>query len=112
MGLRPLALTEKKEARQEDVARGIQLVHTAERLAHRVYNIASGRASSNRDVFEAVAKAVPGARCAALKPGRSPGASTNPATDLSRAKEVGYQPEHTLQSGIAAYVEWLRAHPQ
>ncbi len=95
-----------------DVARGIQLVHTAETLAHRVYNIASGRASSNRDVFEAVRKAVPGARCAALRPGRTTGASTSPATDLSRVKELGYQPEHTLQSGIAAYVEWLRAHPQ
>src|SRR5262244_3032077 len=31
----------------KDVARGIQQVHTAEKLAHRVYNIASGRASSN-----------------------------------------------------------------
>jgi UDP-glucose 4-epimerase len=93
-----------------DVARGIQLVHTAERLAHRAYNIASGQASSNRDVFEAVRKAIPGARCAALRPGRSPGASVNPATDLSRVKDVGYQPEHTLQSGIAAYIDWLRRH--
>jgi UDP-glucose 4-epimerase len=96
----------------KDVARGIQQVHMAERLAHRVYNLASGRASSNRDAFEAVRKAVPGARCAALKPGRSPGASTNPATDLARAAEVGYKPEHTLESGIAAYIEWLRKNPQ
>jgi UDP-glucose 4-epimerase len=96
----------------KDVARGIQLVHTAGRLAHRVYNIGSGRATSNRDVFEAVAKAVPGFRCAALTPGRSPGASTNPATDLSRIEELGYRPEHTLPTGIAAYLEWLRANPQ
>ena len=87
-------------------------MHTAETLTHRVYNIASGRASSNRDVFEAVRRVVPGARCAALKPGRTPGASTNPATDLSRVKEVGYEPEHTLASGIEAYIDWLRSHPQ
>ena len=96
----------------KDVARGIQQVHTADKLAHRVYNIASGRASSNRDAFEAVRKAVPGARCAALKPGKSPGGSTNPATDLARAAEVGYRPEQTLETGIAAYIDWLRTNPQ
>jgi UDP-glucose 4-epimerase len=96
----------------KDVARGIQQVHMAPNLAHRVYNIASGRASSNRDAFEAVRKTVPGARCSALKPGKSPGGSTNPATDLSRAAEVGYRPEHTLETGIAAYIDWLRTNPQ
>jgi len=96
----------------KDVARGIQLVHTAEKLSHRVYNIGSGRASSNRDAFEAVRKAVPGARGNALKPGKTPGASTNPATDLSRVKEVSYQPEHTLETGIAAYIDWLRTNSQ
>jgi nucleoside-diphosphate-sugar epimerase len=47
-----------------------------------------------------------------LKPGKTPGGSTNPATDLGRAAEVGYKPEHTLEGGIAAYIEWLRTHPQ
>ena len=96
----------------KDAARGIALVHTAETLPHRVYNVGSGRATSNRDLYEAVRTAVPGARCAALKPGRTPGASTNPATDLSRLQELGYQPEHTIETGIAAYIEWLRTNPQ
>ena len=96
----------------KDAARGIALVHTAETLPYRVYNIGSGRATSNRDVFEAVRTTVSGARCAALKPGRTPGASTNPATDLSRIQELGYRPEHTIETGIAAYIEWLRTHPQ
>jgi len=96
----------------KDVARGIQQVHTADKLAHRVYNLASGRASSNRDAFEAVRKAVPGARCSAFKPGRAPGGATNPATDLARAAEVGYRPEYTLESGIAEYIEWLKKNPQ
>jgi UDP-glucose 4-epimerase len=96
----------------KDVASGIQLVHTAVKLAHRVYNIGSGRASSNRDAWDAVRKAVPGARGAVLKAGKSPGASTNPATDLSRARELGYEPEHTIETGIAAYIDWLRTHPQ
>lgn len=97
----------------KDAARGIQMVHTAERLSHRVYNIASGRASSNKDAVAAVRKAVPGARGDVLKPGRTPGGAMNPATDLSRTKaDVGYEPAHTLESGIAAYIEWLREHPQ
>ena len=96
----------------KDVARGIQQIHMAEKLAHRVYNVASGRASSTRDAFEAVRKAVPGARCAALKPGKTPGAATNPATELAWAAEVGYRPEYSLETGIAAYIEWLRTNPQ
>src|SRR5215813_12724264 len=97
----------------KDVARGIQMVHTAERLAHRVYNVASGRASANWEIVAAVRKAVPGAKCDVLKPGRAPGNSVNPATDLSRIKaDVGYEPEYTIETGIAAYIDWLRRYPQ
>src|SRR5215470_14416671 len=46
----------------KDVARGIQLLHTAPRLAHRVYNIGSGRAPSNREIVEAVVQAAPDAK--------------------------------------------------
>ena len=96
----------------KDVARGIQQVHMAEKLNHRVYNIASGRATSNRDALQAVLKAVPGAKCSALKPGKTPGGSTNPATDLGRAAEVGYRAEHSIESGVAAYIDWLKTNPQ
>jgi len=97
----------------KDVARGIQMLHTTATLSHRVYNIGSGRATSNRDIVDAVRRAVPDGRCEVLKPGRTPGNARNPATDLSRIKvDVGYEPEHTLEMGIAAYIEWLRRHPQ
>jgi UDP-glucose 4-epimerase len=97
----------------KDVARGIQMVHTAKTLQHRIYNIGSGMAASHQEIFEAVHKAVPGARCAALKPGRTPNAPANPAQDLSRIKaDVGYEPEYTIETGVAAYIEWLQSHPQ
>jgi UDP-glucose 4-epimerase len=97
----------------KDVARGIRMIHLAERLPHRVYNVASGRASSNGDAAAAVRRAVPDARGDVLKPGRTPGNALNPATDLARIKtDVGYEPAHTLETGIAAYIEWLRSHPQ
>jgi UDP-glucose 4-epimerase len=97
----------------KDVARGIQMLHMAERLPHRIYNVASGRASSNKEAMSAVRKAVPGAPGNVLKPGRTPGNATNPATDLSRIKtDVGYEPAYTLESGIAEYIEWLRHSTQ
>ena len=97
-----------------DLARGVQLVHTAESLSHNVYNIGSGRATSTKEVFAAVQKAVPGAACSALVAGRSTGANPpNPVMDLSRiTADTGYEPEHDIDSGIAAYVEHLRTHPQ
>jgi len=53
-----------------------------------------------------VQKAVPDARCAALRPSRAPNAPANPAEALSRIKiDVGYEPEYTIETGIADYIE-------
>jgi UDP-glucose 4-epimerase len=96
----------------KDVARGIQMVHTAQTLHHRIYNIGSGRATSHQEIFAAVQRAVPDAKCSALRPGQTPNAPANPAEDLARIKaDVGYEPEYTIETGIADYVEWLRSNP-
>ena len=34
------------------------------------------------------------------------------ATDLGRAAEVGYRAEHSIESGVAAYIDWLKTNPQ
>ena len=66
-----------------------------------------------QEIFAAVQKAVPDARCAALRPSRAPNAPANPAEALSRIKiDVGYEPEYTIETGIADYIEWLQSHPQ
>ena len=37
----------------------------------------------------------------------------NPVMDLSRIRQaVGYAPEYDIDSGIAAYVDHLKRHPQ
>ena len=97
-----------------DLARGIQMLHTAKDLGHDTYNIGSGTATSTKGVFAAVRKALPDAVCSALKPGRSPAANPpNPVMDLGRIKEdVGYGPEYDIDAGIAAYIDHLRNHPQ
>ena len=96
-----------------DLARGIQMVHTASSLQHNTYNIGSGAATSTKRVMEAVQKALPDAACSALKSGRSPGNPRNPVMDLSRiTADTGYEPEHDIDSGIAAYVKHLRSNAQ
>jgi UDP-glucose 4-epimerase len=95
-----------------DLARGIELVHRAEKLSNNTYNVGSGKATSTKRIFEAVKKIIPGAQCSALKPGRSGAMPVNPVMDLSRIrKDVGYEPEYDIDSGMAAYVGHLKRTP-
>lgn len=97
----------------KDVARGIQMVHTADSLSHRIYNVSAGRATTNEDTFAAVQKSVPNAKCSAMKPGSPLNARSNPAMDLSRiSADVGYEPEYSIDRGIAEYIDWLRNNPR
>ena len=94
----------------KDVARGIQMIHTADTLNHHIYNVASGRATSNKQTFEAVQRVIPSAKCSALKPG---GVARNPAMDISRIKaDSGYEPQYDIDSGVSEYIDWLRGNPQ
>ena len=96
----------------KDVARGIQLVQSADKLAHRVYNVGGGKLVKLGEIPAAVRQAIPSAD-APVQEGRSPRGRTNTYLDISRARDdVGYEPEHDIQSGIATYLEWLREHPE
>jgi UDP-glucose 4-epimerase len=58
---------------------------------------------------EAVLKAVPGVRIV-LQAGKSAGYRSNAYLDLGRiTADTTYQPEFTLENGVADYVEWLGA---
>jgi len=97
-----------------DCARAITLLQLADRLPNRIYNIGDGKATSGKQIAEAVEKAIPGAKVApALKPGRGPGYTVDRYMDLSRINaDVGYHPEYTLERGIAEYANWLRRHDE
>ena len=93
----------------KDIARGITLVHNAETLAHRTYNIGSGRATSNAEFLDAVKQVKPGFE-ATLESGRSPRFKPNAYDDITRIQsELGYAPQYTLESAIKAYIAWLEA---
>lgn len=96
----------------KDCAAGIQLVQMADKLQHRIYNIAAGAAVKNKDVLAAAKKVVPGAQFE-MQPARSPRARENPYLDIGRIHdELGYQPQYDIDRAMADYVGWLRQNPQ
>lgn len=95
----------------KDCARGIVLLHRANRLSHRVYNLSVDWSVTNGQICEAIRKVVPDFRVA-LKPGTGPRHRPHPHLDVSRIRrEVGYTPEYDIERSVAEYLAWLRNHP-
>ncbi len=94
-----------------DCARGIQMLHDADSLKFRTYNVSVDQAVSNRRIVEAIQKQVPGFD-PALSPGTSPRNRPAPYFDMSRLREdTGFEPEYDIESAVAEYIAWLRDHP-
>ena len=95
----------------KDCAEVLTLVHRAEKLQHRVYNVAGGRAVRMEEVVDAVKEMVPDAKIE-LRPGSSPGNDSQDAyLDLTRVKEeFGFTPRFPVERGIPEYLNWLRTH--
>jgi len=93
----------------KDCGRGVAMVMRAESLPNRVYNIGAGRATSNRELVAAIKRVIEDAPIQ-LKAGRNPGARENAYCDLTRTRrDVGYEPQYTIETAIEDYVGWLRA---
>ena len=89
-----------------DCVRAIEMIQTASKLNHSIYNIGSGAGSTEDDIAAAVRLALDGG----VSVGPPPNAA-NRYLDLSLIKaDVGFEPRYDLCKGIAAYVEWLREH--
>jgi UDP-glucose 4-epimerase len=92
----------------KDLARAVALLHTADKLQHNVYNIGSGKNTTNREVVAAIKKAVPGFEVS-LPPGRFPFPPI-PSMSIKRLQEdTGFAPKFDTVSAIQDYVDWLRA---
>jgi len=93
----------------KDMARAIALLQLSGNLSSDVYNVCSGRLTSNRDVVEAVKEAVPGFKMD-LPPGKSPDPTPIPILDTKRLKtDIGFSPTFDTRSAVRHYVQWLRA---
>ncbi len=96
----------------KDCAQGIQLLQMADTLPHRIYNVASGVATTYGELRDAVQAVVPESKIT-LQPGAGPRAKKDPYLDIGRISEVvGYKPQYDVRSGMADYIAWLRQNPQ
>jgi UDP-glucose 4-epimerase len=94
----------------KDTANGIVLACMAEKPEHRIFNIGSGQGATLRDLAAAVKKLYPAADIE-IGPGLdyfSIGHNVYSVYDISRAKkELGYEPEYSLEAGVRDYVEMM-----
>jgi UDP-glucose 4-epimerase len=94
----------------KDAARGMALLQTADQLNHRLYNVSSGRATTNQDIVNAIKRVFPNFEVE-LPAGHMP---SLPETlwyfDIRRVREdTGFEPNYSIEAGIADYITWLRA---
>jgi UDP-glucose 4-epimerase len=93
-----------------DCGRAIALLMTADRLAHRVYNVSSGRLVRFGEVADAINAVVPGAAIA-LPAGRDPARPVDGHLDTTRLQQdTGFRPEYDVEASVADYADWLRGH--
>ena len=94
----------------KDAARGIALLQMADKISRPVYNISSGRSTSNQAVVNAIRQVIPDFEVE-LPPGHMPGAPEDLwYFDIAKLREdTGYTPWFTIEAGVADYIDWLRA---
>ena len=105
----PFALDTQDWGYVKNVALGIQLLHTTEKLNHRIYNVGGGRAVTNQEVVDSIRELIPDAKLP-MQEGRSPRWRPNGHMDLTRIKEdTGYKARYQIPEAVADYIRWLRA---
>ena len=90
-----------------DVASGIAAIALAPTLAHDAYNVGWGRGASAREVLEALARLVPGFRFSFAPEEPSPWSASRGPLDCTRLRALGWTPRYDLDTGLAAYLDWL-----
>lgn len=92
-----------------DCGRAIAMLASADRLRHRVYNVASGRATTNAEVADALRKSVPDAALDLVDEHDPRLAGQDLWLDITRLREdTGYRPRYDIEAAVADYVAWLR----
>ena len=92
----------------KDLARAIALLHTAEKLEYDVYNIGSGKLTSNSELVDAVKRVVPNFKVD-LPPGHFPFPPL-PLMETKRLQaDTGFSPRYDVRAAVQDYVDWLKA---
>ena len=93
----------------KDVARGVAAAIHAEKLAHTVYHLGSGKLSTSSDVVAALAQIVPGFTATRSEPAKEAAVRRQPMDNSRARSELGYEPRYDLVSGLTDYLAELRA---
>ena len=89
----------------KDCSRAIGMVHLAKKPKYRLYNTASGRSHTLKDIAAAIKKMIPDCHIE-LKGQVSP--RPVHTVDISRLRdEFGYKPEYDLEQGVREYIDWV-----
>ena len=92
----------------EDIARANLLVASTDALDGLPVNVGSGRATSVRSLAGIIANQL-GVNIAPVARGEfRPGEIRSLISDISRIRTIGYQPQTSLEQGIARYIDWIR----
>jgi UDP-glucose 4-epimerase len=90
----------------DDCSRAIGTVHLAKEPKHTVYNVASGKTYSLKQVSEVIEKIIPD--CSIELQGK-PTPWSSSLVDIGRLREeFGYEPEYDLEQGIRKYIDWIK----
>jgi dTDP-L-rhamnose 4-epimerase len=92
----------------EDIARANLLAATNDKLDGLPVNVGSGIATSVRDLAGIIANQLGIAIPPIARGEFRPGEIRSLISDISRIRTIGYEPQTTLEQGIARYVEWIR----
>jgi dTDP-L-rhamnose 4-epimerase len=110
-GLQPVMYEDGGQTRDlcfvDDIARANLLVGTSDKLDGLPVNVGSGRATSVKDLAGIIADGL-GLKIEPLARGEfRPGEIRSLISDISRIRTVGYEPQVTIEQGIARYLEWI-----
>jgi UDP-glucose 4-epimerase len=97
----------------EDFVQGALLVFDAKNPESRVFNIATGKAYTFKDMAHMVEEIIPGAKISVgpglIKYSEGIDAPQKGALSIQRARsELGYQPKYDLLDGLRMYAEYLK----
>jgi UDP-glucuronate 4-epimerase len=99
----------------DDVAAGLLAAWRAPELRHDIYHLGPGVNYTARQVADAVRAAVPGAALE-LGPGTEPWTlhtrMRGPLAGDRLRQDVGFTVPHSLEQGIRAYADWMRARTE
>jgi UDP-glucose 4-epimerase len=92
----------------KDLARAIAMLQTAEKLQYDVYNVGSGKLTTNSELAESVKRVVPNFKVD-LPLGHFP-FPPFPLMETKRLQaDTGFSPKFDTQSAVKDYVDWLKA---